>query len=169
MRQGRCWLYVSLLHEQPGNKPEGAFNSQGQPGPVRPGKAGCFKPREITAQDQKFSGENSAACILRPCRGKDSREKGEHGNGRNAFQRCGPSLQISSAKAHLVYAIPYYWVAIFSSMGMPAAVQETIEPSYICASLLPSSSDDTNQPIDAQCPVLQKLIWSPVVATPAAA
>ncbi len=54
---------------------------------------------------------------------------------------------------------------ILVSVGKPAMVHANIDPSYILASLLPRISDDANQPIEAQCPVLQKVIWGPVVGT----
>ncbi len=55
-------------------------------------------------------------------------------------------------------------------MGAAASADHsTMEPSYKRASLLPSNSWETNQPSEAQWPVLQKLICAPLVGTTAAA
>ncbi len=56
----------------------------------------------------------------------------------------------------------------FCSIGPAFRMDHSaIEPSYILAFLLPSSSLATNQPSEERCPVLQNTIWSPLTGTPA--
>ena len=64
---------------------------------------------------------------------------------------------------------PGHQLADFTMGAAVSWLHSLIEPSYMRTFFLPSSSDCTNQPTEAQCPVLQKVTVSSSAVVPAAA
>ncbi len=99
----------------------------------------------VPCHDRQFGGESPLMLVL--------------GRRRGGTHRRGEAQQ-EETRQHV------YCSLTFCSIEPPLSmVHSTIEPSYRRAFLLPISSLETNQPTDAQWPVLQKLIWSPLAGT----
>ena len=121
---------------------------------------------EIGAGDQDLGGEDAGIALPRRA-GTGGQDRAEDRDARERRGACRVAalaphgFRPSSDRRQLSDTA--------ASTGRPLSVQPTIEGSYITASSLPRSSEDTNQPIEAQWPVLQKLTSGPSVGTPAAA
>lgn len=136
----------------------GATQQQGKRG-KRAGQAGA----QAFAVERQFAGRLDAAHVARHHRqlGGEAPLVLALRRGRGGKHRSGREGE-DAKQAHGQLSLT------FCSMAPPLSmVHSTIEPSYMRAFLLPISSLETNQPTEAQWPVLQKLICSPLVGTPA--
>ena len=140
------WAFTAAgAAQQEGKRRQGARQAGAQAFAVQRQFAGRLDAAQVARHHHEFGGQAPLVLALRRGRGGTCR------GGREGEDAKPAHGQLSLT---------------FCSMPPPLSrVHSTIEPSYMRAFLLPSSSLETNQPTEAQWPVLQKLICSPLVGT----
>jgi hypothetical protein len=164
-------MRVAGLAQQPWQEAERAGDALAQARAILRREAALLETAEIAAQDQELGGERTrriGAGGRRRLSGQYRSNRDRGGKSNRGHGRAHQGVMAPTRHAGPSFCLSYSTL-ILDSVGILLWVQSLIEPSYISAFLLPSTCEETNQPIEAQWPVLQKLICLAEVDTPAAA